>query len=406
MNRQPYTLPSRRWSPKLQPRVVRWSRRLRQRTLKHSQQLVAIESLGLERLTAAVRDGQGVLLVANHAAHYDWAALYSVADRVHQPLYFLTAWQVFAMSNRFHRWLMPRIGCFSIDREGADRGAFRRSVRVLCNESHPLVVFPEGEVYHVNDRVTPFREGAAAIARSAARRSARPIVALPCAIKFWYVDDPTASLLKMMERFEQRFGIRPPAGAPLVDRVYVLGEVLLSIKEEYYLGETDGGSVRERIAHLTESILSRLEHRHLGLTVTNVASLDTLARVQLLRRKVIASRQGESDVYRLQSLDREMDDLFFVVQLFSYPGNYLRQNPTIERLAETIDKLEEDIFGVEVPTVHGRRRVIVSFGEPIPVSDDRKHLPSNGQLTQQCAESVQDLLDQLNAERPQQLASC
>ena len=61
-----------------------------------------------------------------------------------------------------------------------------------------------------------------------------------------------------------------------------------------------------------------------------------------------------------------MDDLFFVMQLYSYPGDYLADNPTIERLAETLDKFEEDVLGARHPfTVRGRRTVSIRFGKPL-----------------------------------------
>ena len=86
-------------------------------------------------------------------------------------------------------------GCFSVDREGTDMKAFRQATEVLQNSPHPLVIFPEGEVYHLNERTTPFREGAAAIALSAAKRAKRDVVCVPCAIKYEYLEDPRPNLL-------------------------------------------------------------------------------------------------------------------------------------------------------------------------------------------------------------------
>jgi 1-acyl-sn-glycerol-3-phosphate acyltransferase len=162
------------------------SRGLRNRILRHKQRLVRIRAQGVEHLERSLAVGYGVLITPNHSAHYDWAALYSVADQIRQPLYFLTAWQVFSTSSRFHRWLMQRIGCFSIDRENSDRQAYRKATQILREEPHPLVIFPEGEIYHVNDRTIPFHQGAASIALGAARLAPRPIVMLPCAIKLVY----------------------------------------------------------------------------------------------------------------------------------------------------------------------------------------------------------------------------
>ena len=42
--------------------------------------------------------------------------------------------------------------------------AFRQAVEILQSRPNPLVIFPEGEVYHLNQRITPFREGPAAMA--------------------------------------------------------------------------------------------------------------------------------------------------------------------------------------------------------------------------------------------------
>jgi len=44
-----------------------------------------------------------------------------------------------------------------------------------------------------------------------------------------------------------------------------------------------------------------------------------------------------------------MDDLFFVIQLYSYPGDYVAERPVIERIAETLDKFEEDVLQATYP---------------------------------------------------------
>ena len=164
MNRQPFEIPPKWWAPKLAPWAVKLTRGYRHRQLRRAQRVVHIEAIGLDYLERAIKSDQGVLITPNHSAHYDSAALYAAADQIGQPLYFMTAWQVFAMSRGWDRWLMQRLGCFSIDRESTDRKAFKQAVNILQGEPQPLVIFPEGDVYHVSDRVTPFREGAAAVA--------------------------------------------------------------------------------------------------------------------------------------------------------------------------------------------------------------------------------------------------
>ena len=60
----------------------------------------------------------------------------------------------------------------------------------------------------------------------------------------------------------------------------------------------------------------------------------------------------ETDEETRAKLRADLEDLFLVVQLYSYPGDYVAEKPSIERMAETLDKLEEDVlerFSAKVP---------------------------------------------------------
>ena len=59
--------------------------------------------------------------------------------------------------------------------------------------------------------------------------------------------------------------------------------------------------------------------------------------------------------------------MLLVVQGFSYPGNYVAEQPSIERIAETLDKFEEDVSSASTATVRGTRKVIVTFDDPIVI---------------------------------------
>lgn len=363
------------------------------------QKIKAINVTGIHHLRDALSAGHGVLLTPNHSAHYDSAALYVAADRAKTPLYYMTAWQVFGMASKWDQFLMQRMGCFSIDRESADRKAYKQGVHILQNEPCPLVIFPEGDIYHVSDRVTAFREGAAAVAVSAAKRSERPVVIVPCGIKFWYIDDPTPKLHALMSLLDERLFLRPNPDRPLKERILRFADALLTLKEIEFLGTTQPGILAERINRLAESILTEQECR-LGVENANKPIPD---RVKDLRQRIIvelekfrqqAPANAES---RFVQLSEDMDDLFFVMQLYSYPGDYLSGTPSIERMAETLDKFEEDVLDHELPKVRGRRRVEIRFGEPFFV-------PSRGgrdavvELTRKMETEVQGIVDDLVAE--------
>ncbi|MEE2706069.1 MAG: lysophospholipid acyltransferase family protein [Planctomycetota bacterium] len=396
MNRYAEQKPPQWWPPKLSPFWFRIWRPLRQRQRIREHRLVEVEVRGLERLREALDAGNGVLITPNHSAHSDPQTVLEVADQLGMPFYFMSAWQVFHQQHWLGRRILQHHGCFSIDREGTDLKAFRQATEILEKSTHPLVIFPEGEVYHTNDRVTPFREGAAAILLSAARRAKRDLVALPCGIKYEYVEDPTDDLVELMTRLETEIYWRPRPDLPLHERIYRFAEATMALKELEYRGATSAGPLPNRIEALAAHILQSLEDRY------EVSHTDrtTPERVKELRRLALKpiDELPEGDPARRQH-EHDLDDLFLVLQLFSYPGDYVRERPSIERMAETLDKLEEDMLNVFYPTIKGHRRSIVSFGEPIAVEKDRRQQDVQA-LTQTMEKAVQAAMDSMRGPGP------
>jgi hypothetical protein len=244
--------------------------------------------------------------------------------------------------------------------------------------------------YHTNERLTPFREGPAAIALMAAKKAQRPIVCIPCAMRYQYVEDPTPALLELMSRLEIALLWRPRPDLALRQRIYHLAEGLLALKEIEYCGQTSSGSLQQRIAQLNEFILGRIEARQ-GL---NPDGSTVPKRVKLLRQRAISQLEKlpADDASRTTFID-DLDDLFLVVQAFSYPGDYVVEQPNIERIAETLDKFEEDVLGVPTATIRGTRRATVTFGEPIPVAEQRDKRLSATALTKTIEDRVRGLLE-------------
>lgn len=364
------------------------------RTLRRSQKIVDLDIGGVEHVRRALADGAGVLITPNHSFHYDSYVLIEASHRVGRPFHFLSAWQVFAMSSWFEQLVLQWHGCYSINRESTDLAAFKTSVEILRSSPHPLVIFPEGDIYHTNDRVTPFRDGATAIAMSAAKKADRPIVCIPCAVKAFYVDNPTPALGDLMARLEASLHWRPRTDLPLADRIYRFAEGLLALKEHEHCGSPRPGTVRERVAALSDAILVRLEAKH---GVPNKGGI-VPERVREVRRAVIKASEQEGVAPAVtEGLAADMEDLFFVIQLFSYPGDWVADRPSIERIAETLDKFEEDVLKADYPGVRGARRVVLRFGEAITVPKERDAKTTVESWTHMVEAKVQDLLDKINA---------
>ena len=163
------------------------------------ERLVSIEVKNPEVLNELISDDIGIMLTPNHSSHADPFAVYGISDIVNSPMYFMVAWEVYGNASWIKRLGLSHHGCFSVDREGTDMRALRQAMEILQQAKFPLVVFPEGEIYHINERITPFREGAASIARMAARKSTRPVACLPVGVRYYYVEDPTSDLLEVMK---------------------------------------------------------------------------------------------------------------------------------------------------------------------------------------------------------------
>ncbi len=390
MNIQPYATPPKWWSPNLKPWVIRLWAPFRRRVLRHVQRIVDIQVRGAEHLQSALKTDSGVLITPNHSSHTDPLVMWEIAGRLKTPLYFMAAWQVFAQTHWLRQQEFRWHGCFSVDREAADMRAFRQAVEILQEAAYPLVIFAEGEVYHVNDRVMPFQEGPAAMAITAQKRAKRPVVCVPCGMKFTYTVDPTDELLELMSRLEERILWRPRPQMPLAERIQQFAEGILAVKEVEYTGSPQPGPLPERISSLARFVLDGIEKRY-GIAP---ASAPIPTRVKACRREIIQLFQEPAEA-DLKQAGLDLDDLFMVIQLFSYPGDYVAAKPTIERMAETLDKFEEDILRVPTATIRGERKVVVSFGEPITVERASDKKQSVNTLTERLEHGVQKLLDEI-----------
>ncbi|MBD3672653.1 MAG: 1-acyl-sn-glycerol-3-phosphate acyltransferase [Planctomycetaceae bacterium] len=382
--------PDRWWSPMLQPWLVRCCRFMHTNYRINTQKMDTVEIRGLEHLQKALDENAGILITPNHSAHADAVVMYHTAHEAQTCFYFMTAWQVLGLCGKLRSWYLRSHGCFSVDREGTDLRSFKQATKILQSGKYPLVIFPEGEVYHINERVTPFREGAAAIALSAARRADRKIYAIPCGLRYLYTEDPTDELLELMSQLEESMHWRPRPEVPLQERIYRLAEGILSLKELEYLGEARKGRIPERVFDLSDEILKPLETKY---GVENPS--DRIPeRVKAVRQKAIEQLEKltESTPAR-EACYRDLDDVYLVTQMFSYPGDYVAESPSIERMAETLDKFEEDILSNRTARIRGRRRAVVSFGEPIDVTAIPKSKTATRDLAHRLEQDVQALLD-------------
>jgi hypothetical protein len=390
MDLQPYQTPPRWWSPLLSPRWFRFWRGVRKRIRVKHHNLVEIEIRGLENLKKCIDAKHGILITPNHSCHADPSVLYWVAEKLQVPFYFMAAWQIFIKANWLRLLILRHHGCFSVDRDGSDIRALRQSVDILRNKPYPLVIFPEGEIYHLNKRITPFHDGPSAIALSSSKKSDRPISCIPCGIRYQYTENPMEELLELMDRLEEQLLWRPKRNLILRKRIYEFAAAILGLKETEYLGQTQTGTLPERISALAEFILQGLEKKY----EIKAVGTSLPERVKTCRRQAILLKEDQERTEKEHhNADIDLDDLFIVTQLFSYPGTYVSEKPSVEDMAEVMDKFEEDVLRKTTASIRGKRRAVIVFGEPIPVNSEAGGKGKIHALTEQLETEVQALLD-------------
>ena len=353
---------------------------------------------GADELFNRFGSSDGVLIAPNHSDEGDPHVMMELARRVRRRFYFMAAWQLFRRHWGLNGWILQRMGAFSVDREGCDRRAVRQAAELLTHGTS-VVVFPEGAVYHLNERLTPLLDGVAFMALTAQRALDRTgtgarVWIVPAAIRYRYVEDIRPKLQAAMRRLEaSMFWWKPPRGALLHERIVRFGEVLLTIKEKEKLGrscETEG-DLATRIARLIDTLLERLESEY--LKKTHLAETVPL-RVKALRRRLLDGWADETvDAKTRQHARDALDDVQLVLQLYSYQGDYITEKPSLERMAETIVKFEQDINGFGRPM--GKRRARVLLGEPMDVSQvsrSGRTRPVVADLTDRLERAIRDLV--------------
>lgn len=365
--------------------------------LKRINRIAEIEVAGGgEELLARFRKGDALLVTPNHSDHADPHVLMHLSRRYKVPLHFMAARETFEKSRGLEGIVMQRAGCFSIDREGSDLRAIKEAIRLLTDSRFPLVMFPEGEIYHVNRQITPLNEGAATLALRAARKvikagDGRRAFIIPTAMRYRYIDDITATFDERMTRLEAHIQWAPQSDLDIVDRIYKFGEALLTLKEIEFLDAPQTGALADRLQQFREKLLAAEEERYFE----SVSDDDHPGRIRRLRGKIrtilLAEEKPPQEV--IDQCYRSLDRIYVSLQSYSYPGRYLRGGKEPGRVAETIHKFEEDVL--EENEIKGRRRCEVTFCDPIDLSEyvESGAKSAVGEVTERIEQTIQSVLD-------------
>lgn len=380
--------------------VLRWLNR--RWYLPFRKRIDRVEVYGDAAVRSFLRPGDRVVFMPNHATHADGPIAIEALRRLGRSSALMAAYDVF-LRGRVTAWYMQTLGAFSVDRECCDRRSLSEADSILTEGQFDLTIFPEGHVFLQNDLVTPFSEGAAFLAHAAARKltgeNAR-IIVIPVAIKASYVDDIRPNLTRRLHALADDLGADLTPQMSPHDALGALGVCALDEHlAKWGVERVDGASLPETIRHAAEAVLAQLHEERGEVVPSDTPLVDRIRRLRRAAHDVLVDPEqvAQQDVAR-----RWADRAMLAWRISSYAGNYVARHPTVDRIAETIEKLEEDHFERFVPPA-ARRRVLVRFGtpSPLPTGPVPGRLRTRAtELTRRVEGLVQEGLDALNELNP------
>jgi 1-acyl-sn-glycerol-3-phosphate acyltransferase len=325
----------------------------------------------LEVLRAIPR-GAGVILASNHADETDMKACLELSRRWRRRFLYLANREAFDEGSGVAGWWLQRLGAFSVERGGQNEVAKRFAIDVVRRGQEVLVIFPEGEIYYLNDLVQPFKSGAVEIGMRAVveQRRVQPdwtAYLVPLAIKYRY-RQPIGPLLERKTRLMEQRLFRLAASDSLPRRLaLIVGELLHRQEMIHHLApDRDRRALlTDRVQQARREVLSQIESLYKGATADSQAqTMDRTWRLSSYLRRLLR-QEGQHSEKSLAGFLVDLAALDRVAKMGSWQPNYVDLSPSQERLAEMVLKLEREVYGIKRPHQLANRDVFLRIGEPI-----------------------------------------
>lgn len=339
----------------------------------HVRNRVIIHEDDLNRVRQ-IPKGSGTILTPNHADEMDPRICFEISRRLKRRLIFMCNREAFNEYKGLAGKALQGIGAFSVERGGNDVEAKNFARSVVKDGKDVLVIFPEGEVFYLNESVQPFHSGAIEIGIQAIidkREQNENWTAhlVPISIRYRYKDSVTDVMDERITEMEYAL-LKGKSGDTIHSRLNGIAEELIIQKElANKLSEcTDEESYEEldeRIKNLRQSLLDDVSSKHKDSYRAQARTLDKAFQLSAHLRDRLA-KTGSLD--HISEYKEDLQKLKEVKHLVSLRPEYVEADPSPERLAEMLMKLEREIFGIQRPKQLGRREVYVRSGSPIDLS--------------------------------------
>jgi 1-acyl-sn-glycerol-3-phosphate acyltransferase len=353
--------------------------------------------------------GQRCLLTPSHSGGYEPHIVMYLSKLAGDIYNYVAAVEVFEQAP-INRWLMPRLGVYSIIRGAVDRQSFATTRQLLADGKRPLVVFPEGHAILQNSTLAPFQEGVIQLAFKAYEdaRAADPnadLHCIPIAIKYVYLKDMHREIDESLNKLENSLAIekttlsaKGPGERALsrYARLRRIAEAVLIANEKAHgvsppvpdPQSPAPASMDARIQNLKSLVTSKYE-RQLGITPSERQSLlDRIRALFVVVDRIVHDDPPTSEYEQRLTAERQQmartlyDDLWRLLQFVAIYDGYVRESMTVERFMDVLGLLELEVF--QTRRVWGPRKAVIKIGQLINLKDHAKAYDENKRATVQC----------------------
>ena len=351
----------------------------------------------------------GVVLVANHADETDFKACLELSRRCGRRFLFMMNREAFDEGHGVAGWWLQRLGAFSVERGGDNAQAKRYAIELAKRGPDVLVIFPEGEIRYLNDLVQPFKSGAVDIGMQAvvAARAVRPeatVYLVPLALKYLYHQPIGRALERRIRRMERHLAWRKQTGALNQRLSRIVAELLhrQELAHHLKLGSDEIGELTQRVQDVRQAVLAEIEEAHAGVTVNAHAQTTDRAWTLSAHLRRLLARIGRGSAAGRVQLFRDLAELNEVVQMGSWQPGYTAVDPSQERLAEMVLKLEREVYQVRRPHQLAKREIHLRIGPPIDLGQSITAYARDAQavrhrIAEQLRDTIQHLIDGLTS---------
>lgn len=327
--------------------------------------------------------GQRCLVTPSHSGGFEPHIVMYVSKLLDEDFNYVAAMELFARS-RVHRWILQRLGVYSIIRGAVDRPSFTTTREILAAGKHWLVIFPEGESVGQNSIVIPFQSGVFQLAFKALEDAAKTenspsLYCIPLAIRYVYLQDMHGEIDASLDRLESKLAIPSiKRSSCRYDRLRRVAEAVLIANERVHQFQPDvHNSMNDRIQRLMDHVLSGLEAR-LGISPTAKQPLiDRIRAAFIAVDRVVEQESAASEYEQRLTLEQQhaarelYHDLWRALRFVAIYDGYVAESLNVERFLDVLGLLELEVF--KRLRIWGPRRACVEVAEPVDLQD---HLSS------------------------------